>query len=212
MKLYTLARSSAAFRVRIALHLKGIAYTSIPKALLKNEHRTAEYLAVNPQGLIPALDIDGEVLSQSIAIIEYLDDTHPTPSLLPKDPLARAKVRSMALAIACDIHPLNNLRVLNYLKGNFGRDEAAVATWYRHWIEEGFRGLEVLASEHSQSRRYLFGDAVSIADVCLVPQMFNARRFDTDLSPYPTLVEVSTHLESLPPFAAACPDAQPDFQ
>ena len=212
MKLYTLARSSATFRVRIALNVKGIAYTSVPKALLKNEHRTTEYLAVNPQGLIPALDIDGEVLSQSIAIIEYLDETHPTPPLLPKDPLERAKVRSMALAIACDIHPLNNLRVLNYLKHNFGQDENAVATWYRHWIEEGFRGLEVLAREHSRSRRYLFGDSVSLADVCLVPQMFNARRFKTDLAPYPTLVEISTHLESLPPFAAARPEAQPDFE
>ena len=210
MKLYTLFRSSAAFRARIALNLKGVAFESISKALLKNEHRQADYLAINPQGLIPALAVDGVVLSQSLAIIEYLDETHPTPPLLPKDPIARAQVRSMALAIACDIHPLNNLRVLNYLKDDLKLDDDAVSTWYRHWIAEGFRGLESLAREHSQAKRYLFGDSVSLADVCLVPQMYNARRYKTDLSPYPTLVAITTHLESLPAFAAARPEAQPD--
>jgi maleylpyruvate isomerase len=210
MKLYTLFRSSAAFRVRIALNVKGIAYESVPKALVKDEHRRPDYLAINPQGLIPALDLGGSVLSQSLAIIEYLDETHPTPALLPIDPIARARVRSMALAVACDIHPLNNLRVLNYLKNELQQDEIAVNTWYRHWIEEGFRGLEIQAREHSNSKRYMFGDTVSIADICLVPQMFNARRFNTDLSAYPTLVAISTHLESLPAFATARPEAQPD--
>lgn len=209
MKLYTLFRSSAAFRVRIALNLKRIDYESIPIALLKNEHRAADYLALNPQGLIPALAVDDVVLSQSLAIIEYLDETHPQPALLPSEPIARARVRSMALAIACDIHPLNNLRVLNYLRGELGHDDEAVETWYRHWVAEGFRGLEALARVHS-SGRYLFGDTVSMADVFLVPQMYNARRFDTDLTPYPTLVTVCNHLETLPAFAAARPEAQPD--
>jgi maleylacetoacetate isomerase len=211
MKLYTLARSSAAYRVRIALNLKGLSYESVPKALLKNEHRTPEYLAVNPQGLIPALEVSDTVLSQSLAIIEYLDELHPLPRLVPSDALARAQVRSMALAVACDIHPLNNLRVLNYLKNELRQDESSVNAWYHHWIAEGFRGLETQACAHSRSQRYLFGDSVSMADVCLVPQMFNARRFKADLTPFATLVAISAHLESLPPFAAARPEAQPDF-
>jgi maleylpyruvate isomerase len=210
MKLYTLFRSSASYRVRIALALKGIAYESVPTALLKAEHCRPEYLALNPQGLIPALDLGNDVLSQSLAIIEYLDETNPQPPLLPNDPIARAHVRSMALAIACDIHPLNNLRVLNYLKQRLGHDADAVDTWYRHWVAEGFRGLEALARKHSRSQRYLFGDSVSLADICLVPQMYNARRFKTDLTPFPTLVAIATHLESLPEFATARPEAQPD--
>lgn len=211
MKLYTLSRSSAAFRVRIALNLKGITFESIPTSLLRDEHRRPEYLALNPQGLVPVLDVDGAVLSQSLAIIEYLEEMHPTPALLPTDPLARARVRAMALAVACDIHPLNNLRVLNYLKRELAHDQDAVNAWYRHWVSEGFRGLEILAREHSSSQRHMFGDAVSLADVCFVPQMYNARRFNVDLAPYPTLVAIATHLESLPAFAAARPEAQPDW-
>jgi maleylacetoacetate isomerase len=211
MQLYTYFRSSAAFRARIALNLKGLKYESIPKQFAKNEHRAADYLALNPQGLIPALATDdGATLSQSLAIIEYLNEKYPTPPLLPADPIARAHVRSMALAIACDIHPLNNLRVLNYLRDSLGQDDEGVSTWYRHWISEGFRGLELQARAHSTGKRYCFGDAVSLADVCLVPQIFNARRFKTDLAPFPTLVAISTHLESLPEFAAARPEAQPD--
>ena len=212
MKLFTFFRSSAAYRVRIALNLKGLKYESVPKAFAKNEHRAADYLAVNPQGLLPALALDdeGAVLSQSLAIIEYLEEKHSTPPLLPKDPLDRARVRSMALAIACDIHPINNLRVLNYLKKEFKQEEAAVNTWYRHWITEGFKGLEAQARQFSASKRYCFGDAVSLADLCLVPQMFNARRFETDLTPFPTLTAISAHLEALPEFAAARPEVQPD--
>jgi maleylacetoacetate isomerase len=210
MKLYTFFRSSAAFRVRIALNLKGVEYASLPKGLPKNEHRAADYLALNPQGLVPALDVDGDVLSQSLAIIEYLDEKHPTPAFLPVDPLDRAHVRSMALAIACDIHPLNNLRVLNYLRSPLKQDEIAVNTWYRHWIAEGFRGLEVQARAHSTAKRFLFRDTISMADVLLVPQMFNARRFEVDLSPFPTLVTITAHLESLPAFANARPEVQPD--
>ena len=210
MKLYTFFRSSAAFRVRIALNLKGLPYESIPKGLVKNEHRAPDYLALNPQGLVPALDVDGAVLSQSLAIIEFLNDRYPTPPLLPPGPLERARVRSMALAIACDIHPLNNLRVLNYLRGELKQDDAGVNTWYRHWITEGFRGLEKQAAEHSDGGRYCHGDSVSLADVLLVPQMFNARRFETDLTPFPTLTTISAHLESLPAFADARPEVQPD--
>jgi maleylacetoacetate isomerase len=212
MKLYTFFRSSAAFRVRIALNLKGLQYESLPKAFARNEHRTPDYLALNPQGLIPALAIDGVVLSQSLAIIEYLNDRHPEPPLLPEDAIDRARVRSMAMAIACEIHPLNNLRVLNYLRDQLKQDDTGIGTWYRHWITEGFRGLEVQAREFSANPRYCFGDAVSLADVLLVPQMFNARRFKTDLTPFPTLVGISTHLEALPAFAAARPEVQPDAQ
>lgn len=212
MHLYNYFRSSAAFRVRIALNLKGLEYASVAKIFARNEHRAADYLALNPQGLIPALDVDGTVLSQSLAIVEYLDEVHPDPRLLPADPLARAQVRSMALSIACDIHPLNNLRVLNYLRRELGQDDDGVNTWYRHWIGEGFRGLELQVAKHSGSRRYCFGDNLSLADVCLVPQMYNARRFKCDLSPFPTLVAISTHLETMPAFDAARPEAQPDAQ
>jgi len=210
MKLYTFFRSSAAFRARIALNLKGVHYESLPKAFAKNEHRTSEYLELNPQGLIPALDIGDAVISQSMAIIEYLNDVIPSPPFLPSHPLGRARVRSIALAIACDIHPLNNLRVLNYLRNPLGHDEESVNTWYRHWVSVGFEGLEAQAQQFSTAKRYLYEDALSMADICLVPQMYNARRFNVDLAPFPTLVAISTHLESLPPFAAARPEVQPD--
>lgn len=212
MKLYNFFRSSAAFRVRIALNVKGLEYERISKAFARNEHRAPDYLALNPQGLIPALSVDGATISQSVAIIEYLNDVHPEPPLLPANPMARAQVRSMALAIACDIHPLNNLRVLNYLRQNLSQDEDGVNTWYRHWVGEGFRGLEKQVSKLSSSKRHCFGDSLSLADVCLVPQMYNARRFKVDLTPYPTLVAISTHLESWPAFDTAKPEAQPDAQ
>jgi len=210
MKLYTYFRSSAAFRVRIALNLKGVAYESIPKMLQKNEHRAPDYLALNPQGLVPALDVNGTVLGESLAIIEYLDETYPQPPLLPQDPLGRAQVRSMAMAIACDLHPLNNLRILNYLKQVLQQDQDAIDAWYRHWVEQGFGALEIQARQRSTDGRYLYGDALSMADTCLVPQLFNAHRFKIDLSPYPTLVAIGAHLESLPAFAAARPEVQPD--
>jgi maleylacetoacetate isomerase len=210
MKLYTYFRSSAAFRVRIALNLKRLDYDSIPKAFAKNEHRAADYLALNPQGLIPALDDDGAILSQSLAIIEYLNEKYPTPAFLPSKPQDRAHVRSMALAIACDIHPLNNLRVLNFLRESLKQDDDAVNAWYRHWVTAGFEGLEQQVRQHSKRDRFCFGDAVSLADVLLVPQMFNARRFQTDLTPFPKLVAISSYLETLPEFAAARPEVQPD--
>ncbi|MBS0375881.1 MAG: maleylacetoacetate isomerase [Proteobacteria bacterium] len=209
MKLYTFWRSSAAYRVRIALNHKGLAYDSIPKAFAREEHRAADYLALNPQGLIPALDDDGFVIGQSLAIIEYLEETHPEPSLLPGDARGRALVRSMAQAVACDIHPLNNLRVLNYLKGPLQQDAAAVERWYQHWVLAGFAGLEALVRRHSGDGRHCHGSEVTVADVCLVPQLYNARRFRCDLSGFPALVAVGAALEALPAFAAARPEVQP---
>lgn len=209
MKLYTYFRSSAAYRVRIALHFKGIAYEAVPVDLRPGAHRRPEYLALNPQGLVPALEDGAAVLSQSLAIIEYLEETHPEPPLLPSAPLDRARVRSLALAIACDLHPLNNLRVLNYLRAPLGQDEQAVNAWYRHWVAQIFQGLESEAHRSSDGR-HLLGGRVTLADVCLVPQLFNARRFDCDLAPYPTLTAIGAHLESLPAFARAAPAAQPD--
>ena len=210
MKLYTVWRSSAAYRVRIALNLKGLPYESIAKQFAKQEHRAVDYLALNPQGLIPALDDHGFVIGQSLAIIEYLDETHPDPPLLPREPRARAVVRSLAQGIACDIHPLNNLRVLQYLKGPLAQDEEGVHRWYRHWIAEGFVALEAMAARHSDSGECLYGSSVSIADVCLVPQLYNARRFQCDLDPYPTLRGIGARLELLPAFHAARPEAQSD--
>jgi maleylacetoacetate isomerase len=209
MRLYTYWRSSAAYRVRIALHWKGLAFETLSKHLGKGEQRDAGYLDTNPQGLVPALEDDGDVLGQSLAIIEYLDELHPLPALLPPDPVGRARVRSMALAIACDIHPLNDLRVLNYLKGPLAQPQEAVDAWYRHWVTEGFRGLEALAQRHGDGA-HLYGSSVMLADVCLVPQLYNARRFDVDLAPFPTLVAIGRALEALPAFAAARPEAQPD--
>ena len=209
MQLFTFFRSSAAYRVRIALNFKGIAYDSVPVDLRPGEHRRPEYLARNPQGLVPALADGGAVIGQSLAILEYLEETHPEPLLLPREPLARAQVRAMALAIACDLHPLNNLRVLNYLRGPLGQDEQSVNAWYRHWIGVVFAGLEVQARASSDART-LFAGHVTLADVCLVPQLFNARRFQCDLAPFPTLTAVGAHLESLPAFAQAAPAAQPD--
>jgi maleylacetoacetate isomerase len=210
MKLYTFWRSSAAFRGRIALNLKGLGYESIPRSLAKGEHLTPEYAALNPQAFVPALVDGGHVLTQSLAIIEYLDETHRSPPFLPADAVGRAEVRALAQAIACDIHPLNNLRVLKHLRAALGQDEEGVNAWYRHWIAAGFKGLEELVRRHSADGRHCHGGALSLADICLVPQVYNARRYDCDLSAYPTLVAISTALEALPAFAAARPEAQAD--
>jgi maleylacetoacetate isomerase len=167
---------------------------------------------LNPQGLIPALEHNGEVVGQSLAIIEYLDEVFPNPPLLPRSPFDRATVRAMALLIACDIHPLNNLRVLNYLKDPLQQDTEAVGNWYRHWITQGFIALEIMAAKHTSDAQYCFANSVTIADIMLVPQVANARRFQTDLSLFPTLANISTHLETLPAFAAARPEVQPDAE
>jgi len=213
MKLHSFFRSSAAYRVRIALAVKGLAYETVAHHLRKGEQREAEYRALHPQALVPTLEDSGHVILQSLAIIEYLDEAYPqTLRLLPQDPVERAAVRAMSLAIACDIHPLNNLRVLEYLKSQMRQSQEATDVWYRHWIAEGLAALETLARRHSRGGRHCFGDAVTMADACLVPQLYNARRFQADLAPYPTLVAIGDSLERLPAFAAARPEAQPDAE
>lgn len=214
MKLHTYFRSSAAFRVRIALNLKGIAYHAIPRHLTRGggEQFHPDYLAANPQGLIPALEDDGVVLAQSLAIIEYLEEKYPQPALLPGDAMQRAQIRAMALGIACDMHPLQNLRVTNYLSREMGQSDAAVAQWRLRWLATGFAALETLVKRHTGDGRHCFGSAVTLADVLLLPQLFSARRFQCDLEPYPTLRAIGAHLETLPAFARAAPQAQPDAE
>jgi len=197
-------RSSAAYRVRIALRLKGVEHDSVSVDLRAGDQRSDDYKARNPQGFVPMLEMDGHKLTQSLAIIAYLDATRPEPPLLPADPADQAHVRAMALLIACDIHPLNNLRVLNYLKNELGQDEPVRNDWYRHWIRVGFAALEALAAP--RAGRFLFGDTPTVADVCLVPQMYNARRFDVPLDDYPLLVRVDAEANELDAFAAAHPD------
>src|SRR6516225_3868860 len=211
MKLYGYFRSSATYRVRIALGLKGIAWQTEVVDLRPpaSAQHTREFRALNSHGLIPVL-VDGErTLTQSLAIIEYLEETHPQPPLLPSAPAERAAVRALALAIACDIHPLDNLRVLNYLRSPLGHDDATVHAWYAHWITLGFSALEQEARRLGDGR-HLYGDSVTLADVCLVPQMANARRYSCDIEPFPTLRAICAHLESLPAFAQAAPQVQPD--
>lgn len=195
-------RSSASYRVRIALNLKGIAYQAVPTDLLAREQKAADYVARNPQGLVPMLHIDGHDLTQSLAIIDYLDATRPEPRLIPSDPAARAATLARAMIIIADIHPVNNLRMLHYLKNEMQQDQAAIDAWYRHWIAEGFAALELLAPETG-----LFGgDAPDLTDLCLVPQVANARRFDLDMTPYPRLVRIDAELQAIPAFAAAHPE------
>src|SRR5437764_11337731 len=202
--LYEAPRSSAAYRARIALNLKGVDYESRPVNLLGSEQKSEEYRELNPQGLVPMLEIDGHRLTQSLSIIVYLDQAFPDPPLVPRDPADGAHVRAMALAVACDIHPLNNLRVLKYLKGQLGHSQEDVDAWYAHWISEGLTALEAVAK--AGAGRFLFGDAPTIADICLVPQLFNARRFNVPLGDWPTLLRAEENANGLEPFAAAHPD------
>jgi maleylacetoacetate isomerase len=210
MKLYNYFRSSAAFRTRIAFNLKGVQCETVEVDLraTANDQQKPEYHAVNPQGLVPALVIQDSTVAQSLAIIEYLEEVYPEPPLMPRSPVDRARVRAMALAIACDMHPLNNLRVLNYLRSPLAHDEETVNAWYRHWIAVGFSGLEQEARRATGDGRHMFGSSVTIADIYIVPQMYNARRFKCDVEPYPTLRGICEHLESLPAFAKAVPEAQ----
>jgi len=206
MKLYHYFRSSATYRVRIALNLKGLPYEAVAVDLLKSAQRSAEYLTLNPEGLVPVLVEGQRPLTQSLAIIEYLEETCPQPPLLPRDPQGRALVRALALAIACEISPLNNSGVLKYLRGPLAADEPAVNAWYAQWIGRGFEALEKEVSGTTGDGRHMYGTAVTLADVCIVPQMYNARRYHCDLAPYPTLQRISAHLESLPEFARAAPE------
>lgn len=202
MILYDYFRSSAAYRVRIALNLKGVAYDRRDIMMLENQQRSPEHLARNPQGFVPALEVDGVVLTQSLAIIDWLDTRFPEPRLIPADPDARAAAIARALVIAADTHPLNNLRVMRRLK-EMGVDEAGRNDWTRHWIAEGFAALEAMAGEGP----FLGGDAPGVADLCLVPQMYNARRFELALDAFPRLVAIDAACTALPAFAAAHPDA-----
>ena len=201
--LYDFWRSSAAYRVRIALNLKRVAYRSVPVDIAVGEQFDAEFAALNPQQLVPALAIDGLLLTQSLAIIDYLDANYAHPPMVSSDPAARSRTLAQALIIAADIHPLNNLRVLKYLRSELGQDEAAVGDWYRHWIAAGLAALEAQAPADG-----LFGgDLPNMADVCLVPQLANARRFDQALELYPQLLRIDQQLRALPAFAAAAPEA-----
>ncbi|MGE3146905.1 MAG: maleylacetoacetate isomerase [Pseudorhodoplanes sp.] len=211
MKLYTYFRSSAAFRVRIALNLKGISYEPVAIHLTKDggRQRSPEYRAINPNMRVPALALStGEVLTQSLAIIEYLDEVYPDPPLLPADDIERAQVRAAAQLVACDIHPLNNTSTLNYLKGPLQQDQAAVDAWYRYWVENGFAALETML----RPGPYAFGSRVTVADLCLVPQVFNARRFKADLSAFPKIAAVEAACLKLPAFDKARPENQPDAE
>jgi len=210
MKLYGYFRSSAAYRTRIALNLKGLEYEYVPVHLSKGEQRAASYRALNAQELVPTLIDDRGIFTQSLAIIEYLDERYPEPPLLPKLPEARARVRAIALAIACDIHPLNNLRALQYLIGPLGATDGAKNAWYRHWIEVGLDALETQLAKDPATGTFCYGDAPTLADICLVPQLANARRFAIPLEPYPTLVRIDANCGKLDAFAAASPDRQPD--
>ena len=214
MKLYTFFRSSASYRVRIALNLKGLAHEQIPIHLRRGggEQFSAAYKAINPQALVPALEDGGRVLTQSLAIIEYLEERYPEPPLLPKDPADRATVRAMALVIACEVHPIQNLRVLNYLRSELKQPETEANRWAQHWIALGFSALEQMVHAAPKRGKFCFGDSPTLADLCLVPQLSNARRFDCDLSPYPTLVQIDAHCATLPAFAKAAPENQPDAE
>jgi maleylpyruvate isomerase len=211
VQLYTYFRSSAAYRVRIALNLKGLSAEMIPIHLQKEGglNKKPEYRAVNPQMRVPALRLDsGELLTQSLAIIEYLDEVVPEPPLLPRDPVDRAKVRSIAQLIACDIHPLNNVSALRYLKNELGQDQAKIDRWYHHWILEGFDAMEVMV----RPAPYAFGSAVTLADICLVPQVYNARRLKAPLDRFPKLVAIDAACAKLAAFERARPENQPDAE
>lgn len=214
MQLYSYFRSSAAYRVRIALNLKSLPYDYMPVHLLKDggQQRGESYVQLNPQGLVPTFVDDGLIIGQSLATIEYLDETHPEPPLLPGSPADRARIRDLALMVACDIHPINNLRILKYLKHTLQVDDDAKDAWYRHWTEEGLRALESRVAHDRGTRTFCHGEVPTLADICLVPQMANARRFNCDLSGMPTLVRIDEACRALPAFEKAAPQNQPDAE
>jgi len=214
MKLYTFFRSSASYRVRIALNLKSLSYEQAPIHLRRGggEQFTAAYKAVNPQALVPALEDGGRVLTQSLAIVEYLDEKYPQPPLLPSDPADRALVRSMALVIACEVHPIQNLRVLNHVKKEYNQTDDQVNRWAQHWIDLGLSALEQLIVAQPKRGKFCFGDTPTLADICLVPQLGNARRYGCDLTRYPTLQQIEKTCMALPAFSNAAPEKQPDSE
>ncbi|MDF3834416.1 maleylacetoacetate isomerase [Cupriavidus basilensis] len=214
LKLYSYFRSSASYRVRIALSLKGLPYEYLPVHLLRDggQQLLPAYRAMNPDALVPTLVDDDQVLMQSVAMVEYLDETHPEPPLLPGSALDRAYIRAVALEVACEIHPLNNLRVLKYLKHTLGVAEEAKDAWYRHWVETGFESVNANLVRAGKAGRFCFGDTPTLADICLVPQVFNAQRFNIDVSRYPAIAKVFDSCMALPAFQQAEPKAQPDAE
>ncbi|SDB85175.1 maleylacetoacetate isomerase [Paraburkholderia lycopersici] len=215
MKLYSYFRSSASYRVRVALNLKNLSYEYVPVHLVRDggEQLKPAYRQVNPDAIVPAfVDDEGHTIHQSLAIIEYLEETHPEPPLLPKSPADRAHVRSLALQVACEIHPVNNLRVLKYLKHTVGADDATKDAWYRHWIEAGFATLEQRLAGDARTGKLCYGDTPTIADLCLVPQVFNANRFKIDTACFPTIQRINDYALTLDAFARAEPGAQPDSE
>jgi maleylpyruvate isomerase len=214
MKLYTYFRSSAAYRVRIALNLKGLPYEAVPVHLVRHggEHRRDDYRAINPSALVPTFEDEGAMLTQSMAILEYLEETHPAVPLLPRAPLERARVRALAQIVACDIHPVNNLRILRYLVQTLGVADDAKNEWYCHWVREGFAALEGHLARDPATGRFCHGDTPTIADCFLVPQVYNAQRFNVDLAPYPNIARINDACAGLPAFVAAHPAQQPDAE
>ncbi|WP_412757165.1 maleylacetoacetate isomerase [Legionella bozemanae] len=210
MKLYDYFRSTACYRVRIALNLKNIAYEKIDIHLVNHggEQHSPEYRKINPQELVPSLEINGQVINQSLAIIDYLDETYPTPSLLPQNPLDRATVKSLALIVACDMHPLNNLRVLNRLKTQLQASEIQVTEWYHHWLKTGFDALEAKLQQIKRNQAFCFGNTVTLADLCLIPQVYNAHRFHFAMDNYPLINEINAHCLTLESFQKAAPELQ----
>jgi maleylacetoacetate isomerase len=209
MKLFSYFRSSAAYRLRIALNLKGLDYEYVAVNLLQREQKSDDYLALNPQGLVPAMTLpDGNTLGQSIALLEWLEETQPEPPLLPAEPVERARVRSVVNHVACDIHPICNLAVTNYLKDRFDADQPDIIDWYTTWMHRGFTAIEQVLADNATPCS--FGEQPCMADACLVPQVYNARRFDIDLAPFPHLQRVVDHCNTLPAFIEAAPDKQPD--
>jgi maleylpyruvate isomerase len=209
--LYTFARSSASFRVRIALNLKAIVHELKPVMLTKAEHLSSEFAQLNPQALLPIWVDDSGTLTQSLAIMEYLDEVYPGAALMPQPALAKARVRAISQAIACEIHPLNNLKVLKYLKTSLAQDENGVKTWYRHWIANGLAPLELMLANSGETGLYCHGDQPTMADCCLVPQIFNAKRYDCDLAPYPKVMQIFNQCMRLDAFDKAQPSRQPEF-
>src|SRR5262245_5801838 len=214
MKLYTFFRSSASYRVRIALNLKGITYEQVPIHLRRGggEQFSAAYRAINPQALVPVLEDNGRILTQSLAIIEYLDEKYPNPPLLPKDPADKALVRSLALGIACEVHPIQNLRVLKHVKAAYNQTDEQVNQWAQHWIDLGLAALQEMIVAQPKRSGFCFGATPTLADICLIPQLGNARRYGCDLSKYPAILEIERNCNALPAFANAAPEKQPDAE